>query len=516
MRLAALLATVTAALALAVPAAADQAEVLYDPEGMSAIELTLDPAAFTSLRNAPEKYVSGSFSYAPTDGTPGGIGTFSAPLGVEVRLKGSGSFRTIDGKAAFKLKFAKAAPFIGLRKMTLNNMVEDRSMIHEALAYRAFGAAGVPASRSGYAYLTVNGVDFGVYANVETLDNVSLARIFGSFDKATQHLYEGEEGADVVPGGAGDFEIDEGDEGNVGDLEALIAAASGGPAAGWSARVAPHADLDEMTRMWAGEKYIGQWDGYSGREGEFWPNNYYLLSDPAGRFRMLSSGLDESWREPVAFDGRGGLLFNRCLEDPACAELYRASLRAVADAVGGLGLDAIAARTAAMLRPWQQREIAQSSREEASLSQIDAAVGATRAFIAARPAEAEAWLGPRPPADPVTQPAAVGRTPDQATPLRAFKRPHLVKRTLRTPLATPGPGLLFQRVMLTTAKGRTSVCVRRLEVARARTLTLGCQLSDSARKRRQRAPLQLEIVTRFQGTTGTSTRLTHHLTLPRT
>jgi hypothetical protein len=30
------------------------------------------------------------------------------------------------------------------------------------------------------------------------------------------------------------------------------------------------ADLEEMTRMWATEKYIGQWDGYAGKDGDPW------------------------------------------------------------------------------------------------------------------------------------------------------------------------------------------------------------------------------------------------------
>ena len=45
----------------------------------------------------------------------------------------------------------------------------------------------MPASRTGYAYVRVNGSDYGVYLNVETLDDVSLPRWFAS----TGHLYEG-------------------------------------------------------------------------------------------------------------------------------------------------------------------------------------------------------------------------------------------------------------------------------------------------------------------------------------
>ena len=93
------------------------------------------------------------------------------------------SFRPLTGKAAFKVKFDKfveepALP--GLEKMTLNNMVQDPSMIHETLAYEAFRAAGVPAPRTGYAFVTVNGEDYGLYLDIESLDEVSLPHWFAS------------------------------------------------------------------------------------------------------------------------------------------------------------------------------------------------------------------------------------------------------------------------------------------------------------------------------------------------
>ena len=140
----------------------------------------------------------------------------SSPIGsyddeVGLRLKGTTSFRTLDGKAAFKVKFREfvaAERFLNLKTLTLNNMVQDASMIHEVLAYEVFRAAGVPAPRTGYAYVRINDADYGVYLNVETLDDVSLPLWFAS----TQHLYEGEFNTDVIAADIDRFEADEGDE----------------------------------------------------------------------------------------------------------------------------------------------------------------------------------------------------------------------------------------------------------------------------------------------------------------
>jgi spore coat protein CotH len=240
--------------------AADEAGPIYDPGQVLFVNLALSPTEKAKLEAEPGEYVKGTFSMTKSaDGAPSGAEVpFIASRAAEIRLKGNagGSFRDLSEKAAFKLKFKKTEAVLGLRKMTLNNMVQDPSMVHETLAYAAFRAAGVPASRTGYAYVRLNGEDLGVYLDLENLDEIGLSRIFGSFDKNTQHLYEGEGGHDVKPGEATAFEVDEGPEDNIADLEGLIEAVNGEPGVGesWSEHVAATADLAEMTKMWAGRE----------------------------------------------------------------------------------------------------------------------------------------------------------------------------------------------------------------------------------------------------------------------
>ena len=78
--------------------------------------------------------------------------------------------------------------FFGLKTLTLNNMVQDQSMIHELLAYKVFRSAGVAAPRTGYAYLRVNGAGLRPVPEHRDPRHVMLPRWFDS----TQHLYEGE------------------------------------------------------------------------------------------------------------------------------------------------------------------------------------------------------------------------------------------------------------------------------------------------------------------------------------
>jgi hypothetical protein len=407
--------------------------------------------------------------------------------------------------------------------MTLNNMVEDPSMIHETLAYTAFRGSGVPASRTGYAYVYVDGEDYGIHLDIEALDEVGLPRIFGSFDANAQHLYEGEGGADVRPGGAGSFEIDEGDEGDRGDLKALIEAVNSSGSLPWATRVEAVADLREMTRMWAVEKYIGQWDGYAGRDGEEWlPNNYYLYSDPNGRFQMMPWGNDESWQTAyrLPFDGPAGLLFNSCLADATCAAIYRESVVAVRQAIAGMNLDALAVKTAAMLAPWQQLEQDESDREEHGIEEIGDEVADTRAFIAARPGDVAEWLGEE--QQPAGSPA--GATPGSTAPhisvnfpaVGGFRvgRPRVEKGVLRTQAHPWTRGVLIQRVTVPTAKGPTVVCRNRVRVKSARELTLSCRLPASVRKRLDRERLSITVAIRFLpagGSPENATRRISHL-----
>jgi hypothetical protein len=514
---------------LLLPAAAaadDPAEPLYQPNRVDVIELGLSQEAIDKLEAEPDEYVAGTFSLATTDGTPGGVGAFSSPRPVSVKLKGDASFRDLDHKAALKLKFKAVDAFMGLRKMTLNNMVEDRSMTHETLAYAAFRAAGVPSPRTSFAYLQVNGDDYGVHLDIESLDKVALEKRFGLFQDPPQHLYEGEAGDEVAPGGAAGFEVDEGNEADLSDLEALIAAVNGSGTDPWSTRVAPLADLAEMTKMWAVEKYVGEYDGYTSGVSPFQPNNYYLYSDPAGRFQMLPWGTDETWKEinHLEFDEGHGLLFTNCLDDAACLATYRAAVATSCDAIGGADLDALAVSTANLLAPWQQLEQSNGNRHEYDLAEIADGVAETRAFIASRPAEAAEFLGapchttPPPATDPGTTAAATAAASTVTPPVLpalSVGKVKLVGRTLRTELSLRSAGTVSQRATIATADGPLVACRKQAEINRAIDRTLSCLLTRPVKKRLQARGLRASLVTTFAPSSGAKETVVRNIHLPR-
>lgn len=534
-----LLALCTAFAVLATPAAAEpepgSAGWIYDPGKVVAIDLTLSPSAEAELEAEPDEYVEGGFAISTTDGVPGGEEHLveSRSL-VGIRLKGGakGSFRKLSGKSAFKVKFnfenekgEKGKKYLGLKKLTLNNMVEDFSLIHETLAYTAYRGAGLPASRTGYAYIRVNGQPYGIYLDVEDMDDVALERWFGNFDDP-QHLYEGESGADVKPGadalpaGEGGFEVDEGDPGNLDDLKALIAAVNAIEGEGWSAAVTPVANLAELTRMWAVEKYVGHWDGYAGQEGQFQPNNYFLYSDPSGVFQMIPWGTDETWERRLPFDGPAGVMFNRCLADPACEALYRKELRSVGKTIDGLHLGTLGAAEAELLKPWEE---ADPRLEHPGL--VKGAVAEALSYVADRPGELEEWLGPEPvvtpPGDtstPAVQPPPVVQSlpgPAAAEAGLRISWIHAAARALATHLQVAAAGQVKQTATIRTAGGTVNACSAEENAPEAGELDLVCDLSKEVRRRSRARWLRLEVRTRFVPREGDAETLTGRVFLPR-
>ncbi len=298
------------------------ADQLFTDAGVSRFELTLEQTAIDALSANPSTYVPADGHIELADGT-----TFDLQ-NLGVRLKGRyGSFRTLDQKAAFLLRFDAYNPDqepMGLEKLALNNMVQDGSMIHEHVAYALFRAAGVPAPRTGYARVFVNRELYGLYALVEPADNnVFLDDWFGDHD---QNLYEGAYGNDFYVGWGSSFDQDNGTDVGFADLEALAVALD--------AMVTPDTyltdaslviDMPHYLQFAATEIFIGHWDGYAWTR-----NNYSVYRAPDSRWSFIPWGTDQTFGDFLPIWGGEGRIEQMCVQSLPC----RAALRdAFADVV---------------------------------------------------------------------------------------------------------------------------------------------------------------------------------------
>lgn len=511
----------------ATPAMADEAEWMYDPDAVVEIHLgDLSEEELDALEAEPDEYQKGTFELK-VDGV-----TKGAPLAdVGIRLKGgAGSARPIKtGKSGLKVRFdefVKGQLFFGLKRLTLNNMIQDPSMVHETLSYELFRALDLPASRTGYAFVSLNSEKYGLFLNLETLDKISLPHWFAS----TQHLYEADApGTDVTPGDV--FEVDEGDEGDTADLEALIAAAND-TEGDWSDGMAATADLAEMTRMWAVERFVAHWDGYAGIPAPFRPNNYYLHSDAAGIFQMMPWGTDQTWeRDDLEFDEpAGGVLFNNCFADASCKTLYVQGLTDVHCAVQGLGQAAHAAQLAAMLGPYQDEE--DEVKRESTPEEIATEVESVEDFATLRAAQLADYLTEQevlgagidpcaPPSEPEkpAQPGLPSLPPSVAiagpAPKLSIGRSKALGNFVTTRLFVPTAGVATQRVSARLGGRRVRICSIQGRVDAAGQLTLRCRLSLRARKALRSGPLRLRVRICVFPVNGTPQFVLRRLTLPK-
>lgn len=236
-----------------------------------------------------------------------------------VRLKGStGSFRPLDDKPGFTLSFDEFTPgrrFHGLRKMHLNNSVEDASYLNEKAGAELFNAAGVPAPRVGHALVELNGRRLGLYVLKEGFAEEFLAR---HFQRTDGNLYDAGAGGDITDSlkrssGAGPADRS--------DLRRLAAAAQEPDLARRWARLGEVLDCERFVSFLAMEVLCGHRDGYGIQR-----NNFRLYHDPAtGRFVFLPTGMDQLFgrAELPLLPHFSGIVAKAVMETPEGKRAYR-------------------------------------------------------------------------------------------------------------------------------------------------------------------------------------------------
>lgn len=148
-----------------IPDAENPAAFLFTDEDILALELSIPGPSRQALSVDPYTYTDAELTFEGE----------TWPVGV--RLKGNVCYRTLSQKAAFKVKFNyydDEGRFYGLKHLTLNNLVYDPSMMHEHLAYQVYREAGLQAPRLGYFQVTVDGEYYGLYALIDTMDDIYI------------------------------------------------------------------------------------------------------------------------------------------------------------------------------------------------------------------------------------------------------------------------------------------------------------------------------------------------------
>jgi hypothetical protein len=354
----------------------DTSGELYDPETVPRFDIELPEASVAALGQAPDVYVTGTLRYGA-----------EVVSNIGVRIKGEASQRTLEEKAAFKLKFDEFVDkqsFHGLRRMTFNNMVEDPSFLAERLAYHFFRAVDLPAPRANHAVLYVNGALFGLYVNIETEDKTFLRRWF---DSDEGNLYE-EGQVDFEPGNEAKFDLETNETANDrSDLTALIAAIGAASPATYVEDVGAQLDMPHFLKFTAAEAAVNQWDMYA--YTVFYPNNFRIYRSPTPqKFVFLPWGMDMSMK-PFRDSGKpfiqmlelarvgdfqngqisAGRIFRNCLSSPGCEAAYVSAGLDMADRYEQAGLLELAKKYFAQV----EVQIEADPRKEYSMNEVQTA-----------------------------------------------------------------------------------------------------------------------------------------------
>ncbi|MCB9367432.1 MAG: CotH kinase family protein [Calditrichaeota bacterium] len=219
---------------------------------------------------------------------------------IGVRYKGNSSYELSGNtpKKSLQFKFGEYVDDQKLyryKKINVHNGVSDPSFVREALAYK-LARDLVPAPRTAYADVTVNGEPLGFYIIVEEVDKVFLAEHFtsnsGNLYKAADDggtlEYRGSDQANYYA----EYELKENEDINDWTrFVAMIDTLNNVPADRIVSSLSPILNIDGCLRELAFNMVISNFDSYTGSS-----RNFYFYEDPAsGQIQMLPWDLNESF-----------------------------------------------------------------------------------------------------------------------------------------------------------------------------------------------------------------------------
>jgi len=266
-----------------------------------------------------------------------------------VRFRGSKSFQPGGKRNGLNIKLNyinKNQNYDGVKTIKLSNALRDPSMVREVLSYD-IARKYMPAPEAGYAQIKINGDNYGLYVNVEPIDDAFLTKHYGSADGALFKVNS--KAGEKAPAGCkqklyGALEYEENVQCYLHNFELLSEE-------GWD-------DLIEMTRilneepkniskvlnvdrtlwMLAFNNVLANLSSYSGKNSQ----NFYLYKAPNGKFTPIlwdmnlsfgslkntGVGSDKTFEEMVKLDpllhmdNEAKPLISKLLANPSYKKVY--------------------------------------------------------------------------------------------------------------------------------------------------------------------------------------------------
>ncbi|NLH32790.1 MAG: T9SS type A sorting domain-containing protein [Lentimicrobium sp.] len=281
---------------LAQPNFPDDGEVFRD-DVVPKIDIYIHPDTLQWIYNNPHSNIEWRASFVFDNGN-----IHDSIVEVGFRLRGNTSRQS--AKKSFKVSFntyQKGRKYYGLEKMNLNGEHNDPSVTRAKLCWDLARSLEIPAPRSNHVRVFINGNYFGLYLNVEHIDDEFVQSRYGTqygnlykclypadlkYLGTNPNLYKYESGGrrayDLKTNRAYD---------DYTDLSEFIQILNNTPIGLLPCELERVFNVQDYIKVLAFDVFIANWDGYIYNK-----NNFYLYKNPeSGRFEYIPYDLDNTF-----------------------------------------------------------------------------------------------------------------------------------------------------------------------------------------------------------------------------
>jgi spore coat protein CotH len=293
-------------------------------------------------------------------------------------------------------KYVTNQQFHGMKRLVLDNQIQDNTFLKEPLSYVVFEAMGIASPQISYARVTVNDEYWGVYWLIENIGKDFLRARFGE-DAGNLYEYDylddwrftvrgdGTQRA-YVPG---PFKPETNEDNNDSTpLARFVDHANSASTTGFGATMGQYIDVNKWLTHVAVENALAGSDGVVGQQGM---NNFYLYQfSNNGKFVLIPWDQDTTFVSatwPIEFGLDTNVLIRKLVADPALKQVYiEAVKRTAATALNpGVLLPKIEAYYTLI-----REAVLSDTKKPFSNEEFEQGVQGMRGMVAARPADINA------------------------------------------------------------------------------------------------------------------------------
>jgi spore coat protein H len=299
---------------------------LYADSTVPRIDITINPDTLDWIYNNPE---SDREFHAVFEFNNGAVSDIINQVGFRLR----GNTSRYSKKKSFRVSFntfTAGGKYYGVEKLNLNGEHNDPSVMRSKLMWDILRKWKIPSPRANHVQVYINGNYYGLYLNVENIDEEFAFSRFGNKDgNLYKCLYPADLdylGADpnsykVMSGDRQVYELTTNkDENDYSDLAAFIDVLENSPDDRLICDLEAMFNTYDYLKIMAADIFCGDWDGYIYNK-----NNFYLYHNTAtGKMEYIPYDVDNTfgidwfnidWAQRNIYDWKGGGSEKRPLYD---------------------------------------------------------------------------------------------------------------------------------------------------------------------------------------------------------